>query len=97
MAKEIEVPNFLNYTDCRKNTGDTEKKGEKKLSEIERESIVNYAKGLNNDEMALFLSQVSTEKLLAVLSSRVLDTECKLMDLHKRVLETLQGVADYGR
>ena len=89
MAKEIEVPNFLNYTDCRKKTGDTEKKEEKKLSEIERESIVNYANGLSTEEMALFLSQVSTATLLGTLTIRSLETESKLKKLREKALETL--------
>lgn len=64
-------------------------KGEKHLSGIEHDSIVNYAKGLNEQEMNLFLSNVSTETLLAVLSYRMLDTECKLQSLRKKFLETL--------
>ena len=90
MAKEIEVPNFLNYTDCRKKTGDTEKKEENKLSEIERESIINYAKGLNVLEKELLLSQISTAELLAHLITRILGTETKLREVQKKVLETLQ-------
>lgn len=83
MAKEIEVASFLNYTDCRK------KPQEKKMSEIEREAIVNYAKSLSEEEKLLFLENVSTETLLAVLNFRALDTECKLKSLQKKILETL--------
>lgn len=83
MAKEIEVTNFTNDTECRK------KPKEQKLSEIERETIVNYAKSLSEEEKILFLENVPTEMLLAVLGYRMLDTECKLQSLRKKFLETL--------
>lgn len=89
---DIKIPSFLNYTDCRKNA---EKKEEvkaepKKMSEIEKETIINYAKGLNLDEMTLFLSQVPSDTLLAALSFRLLNTECKLESLQRKVLATLE-------
>ena len=87
MANEIKVPSFLNYADCRPKA--EEKPTEKKLSEIEKEAIVNYAKSMSVEEMNAFLNQVQTEVLLAHISFRVLDTECKLHSLQKRILDTL--------
>lgn len=85
---DINIPGFLNYTDCRPKREESAEP--KKISEIEKEAIINYAKGLNTEEMSLFLSQVPSETLLAALSFRVLNTECKLESLQKKVLSTLE-------
>ena len=85
MANDIKIPSFLNYTDCRKKLN----VNEKNLSEIEKESIVNYAKTLSEAEISLFLSQLPTETLLAHLSFRMIETECKLENIRKKIIDTL--------
>ena len=84
---DIKIPSFLNYTDCRPNKEENEKV--QKLSGIEKEAIINYAKSLSGEEIKVFLDQIPTEVLLGHISFRAIDTECKLNSLKKKVLETL--------
>lgn len=88
---DIKIPNFINFVDCRNNAENEEevKAEPKKMSGIEKEAIINYAKSLSSEEIKVFLDQIPTEVLLGHISFRAIDTECKLNSLKKKVLETL--------
>lgn len=52
---DIKVPSFVNYTDLRKKT---------ELPQIEVETIRNYARGLSEEQMRIFLAEVPYQTLM---------------------------------
>ena len=73
MEKEIKLPGFINYTDCRP--------AKKDLCGIAEESVRNYARNLSTEEMAIFLSEVTDEALVSALHIRLIERESKLKNI----------------
>ena len=65
MADSIKIADFVNYTDCRPQG----------VCTIEEESIRNYARGLNEEQMRIFLAEVSDEALVAALHIRLIERQ----------------------
>lgn len=61
---EISIPKCCNYTDLR------EKK--EQIPQIEVESIKAYARGLNEDGLKIFLSEITDEELVSELHRRLI-------------------------
>ena len=65
---DITVPSFVNYTDLRKKT---------ELPQIEVETIRNYARGLNEEQMRIFLSEVPYQTLMEECSRKYYELEVR--------------------
>lgn len=79
MAKEIEITarSFMNYTDCRE---------KKEVCAVAAESIKNYAKSLSEEEMKIFLAEVSDEALVSETHYRMIVRKNKI-DAIERYLQ----------
>ena len=65
---DIAVPSFVNYTDLRKKT---------ELPQIEVETIRNYAKSLSEEQMRIFLAEVSYQTLMEECSRKYYELEVR--------------------
>lgn len=74
MAKDIEIPSFVNYTDLRQ---------KQEISDIEEETIRNYAKGLNSAQMQIFLSEVPYHTLMEECSRKYYSDHTTLKNIRK--------------
>ena len=74
---DIKVPSFVNYTDCRPKN---------QVCSITEESIKNYARSLSEEEMTLFLAEVSDEALVSAIHIRMINRKNKI-DAIERYLQ----------
>ena len=69
MGREITIPGFVNYTDCRQNNG---------VCEIATDRIKDYARSLSEEEMKLFLEEVADDMLISVIYGRMINRKNKI-------------------
>ena len=74
MEKEITVPGFVNYTDLREN---------KEVCGIAKDNIKDLARGLSEEEMKLFLEEVSDFLLVNELHLRLMHRESDLAHIKR--------------
>lgn len=74
MAKEIEIPSFLNYTDLR---------AKNEVPEIEAEAIRNYARNLKPEEMRILLAEVPYEILMEECSRKYYSDHTTLQNIRR--------------
>jgi hypothetical protein len=74
MADSIKIADFVNYTDLRKKT---------ELPQIEVEQIKNYARGLSDEQMRIFLAEVPYQTLMEECSRKYYSEHTTLQNIKK--------------
>lgn len=75
---DIAVPSFVNYTDLRKKT---------ELPQIEVEQIKNYARGLSDEQMRIFLAEVPYQTLMEECSRKYYE-----LDVRDKSMKRIMGM-----
>lgn len=75
---DIAVPSFVNYTDLRKKN---------ELPQIEVEQIKNYARGLSDEQMRIFLAEVPYQTLMEECSRKYYE-----LDVRDKSMKRIMGM-----